>query len=82
MGTKVDFWKLIHRPVCSGEVVKNFLQGKHGRNISFGEDQRIVCVLQHRAREGVIHRVAEDTVRRSTLDELLKNIRDNDEEVW
>jgi len=67
---------------CSGEVVKNLLQGKHGRNISFGEDQRIVCVLQHKTREGVIHRVAEDTVRRSTLDELLKNIRDNDEEVW
>ena len=67
---------------CRGEIFENVLEHMHGGNVASGKNQGIICILEHRVRKRGIYRIIELAVHGGTANELLKDVSDDNEQVW
>jgi len=78
---KGGFVKVDHQTGRGREVLKNALEHSHGRYIPFHENQRVIRVLKDGARERGVDGVLQLPSLNAALDESLKDVRHDDEEV-
>ena len=80
-GNEPRLMEINSKPGREGKGIESFFEKGDGGNVGATKDKGIICILQDRAREGVVDWVRQLPGSAGRPDQALKDIGHNDKEI-